>query len=745
MKRFFYLVTIIMLTSFFMFGCTNDEFDLSVVQIDAADQFGIVPGSYTVEYTIENLSDLVKEHGAIVTISVLDKNDQEVIVTGNTFVIEEDEVYSVTITLSAEGQTVVKTITVYAIAGTPMITVTYVLNGGTLYPESEEIEFETVPDLSIIPIKEGYTFSGWYLDVYFTQVYEGNNLEEDTVLYAKWVENELVVVIENPVTVIYDLNGAFQPELISETIEEGSHPSGLDITPIYDGYVFVGWSEDSNALHPTPLEELVVNQNVTLYAVWHYDYVLLDGTNYFKDFTAEENSRINEGKVEQLFLLYADLDVAKVENDFNIDSSRVEFGLLYTDLDIEIDYYDLFSNKIEGTLLPSEYANISTIPFSFHTLPLLSDTSYKAVFYMRFDGYLVVSDEYTFQSYITVPSGSVVGANYVLSGGYYAYDNGTSSFKPSMFIEILDGYSARLDHIPYSSYSDLYREGVRTLITKDLATGEEYLHVFHLDFQTPDVGVSYYSITQANEDITPTFRLTYPFDEDIYYHVSESGILYSYEHPFLKLDLYQVHRVSASLDESKDFLTANNEIIGNGRDIYVRAYVIINGKISYSDTVSKFEWNNIEYVMTDTFYMDITKPLPEYGYSYSYGSTNMNLCTITDSSKSCSLVYNRIDITAEGQYFITNESMSSSYLLRDVLIIDDIPMITGVEENGVYDHPVDVAFMMYNPYWYMEINGGEYIDLPQQIQLTEVGYYTIFYRTAYGMEEVHFSIVDKAE
>lgn len=742
-KRFLSIVTVILMTSFFLVSCTNNNFDLSKINIIAEDQVGVVAGTYTIDYTIEELSDLVKEHGAVVTISVSNKSDEDVPISGNTFIVEVDEVYSVTIVLVAEGQQIVKTITIYAITSTPMITITYELNGGTGYPESEAIVCETVPDLTVTPVKDDYTFAGWYIDSFLTQIYTGYDLTDDTTLYAKWNMN--AVVVENPVNVTYNLNGAFQSEPIQETIELGSHPNGLEITPIYEGYVFAGWSTNQSTIKPAVLDEITVFEDITLYAVWHYDFIVLDGTDYFEEFFAEEDSTITDGAVEQLFLLNSILDVGKAEDDFNINGARVEYGLLYTEKDIDINYYDYVSNKIEGSLNLNEYKNASLIPFEIHTLPLLSDTSYNAVFYMRFDAYLLVSDVYSFTSYVTVNSGSVVGADNVLSGGYYAYDTGSFSFRPSTFITILDGYSARLDHISYDSYSKIYRKGIRTLITKDLSTGKEYLHVFNLDFQAPEVSVSYCSFDQENEDIKPTFRIMYPFEDYITYNISKCGVLYSYHHPFLKPDLYQVHKANATLDSSNYYLTTNSDIIGNGNDIYVRAYVIINGKMSYSNTVTKFVFVNSEYVVSDTFYIDINKPLPEYGYSYSYGSTNMKLWTITDSQLSSELVYNNIEITAEGQYFVTNEGMTSSSYLIDVLIIDDIPMISGVEENGVYDHPVDVAFMMYNPEWYFELDGGEYVYLPQQIQLTETGYYTIFYRTAYGIEEVHFQIVEKTE
>ncbi|MGD9910725.1 MAG: InlB B-repeat-containing protein, partial [Candidatus Izemoplasmatales bacterium] len=813
--HFLSVVTVILMASFFMFGCTGNTIDFSTIEIHAEDEYNVVAGTYTVDYTIDDLNSLIKDYDATVTITVLNKSDEVVSVSGNTFVVEANEVYSVTIQLTMNGESKEKTITVYAVTSPSQVTVTYVLSGGTGYPQEEFIDINTIPDLTVTPLREGYTFNGWYTDSDCTSLYQGEELIEDIILYAGWIINETAVTIVsfdlnggvgsfpdiqvglgshvtepalaptkdgytfvgwgestssttlfdfenttiqgqlvlyaiweeilNPVTITYDLNGALQTSMIQETITSGSHPSGLSITPIKDGFVFAGWGYQTDTVEPLVLSEVTVSNDTTLYAIWHYSFTVLDGTNYFNDFYAEEDSTITDGWVNQLFLFNITFSADEFEDDFNIDSSRVEYGVFYTNQAITMGYYDYTSSKVTNSIVENEMDHLTYVPYIFHTDTLMSDTSYEVVFFLRWDGYLVLSQTYSFNSYITVESGLAVGANYVLSGGYYSYDNGNSSFRPSMFIEILEGYTARLDHTPYSSYSLLYREGIRTLITKDDVTGKEYLHVFHLDFQTPDVLLTSYNLGIDGDTLKPVYKIQYYFDEFISYPVSEVGFLYSTHHPYLKLDLYQVNKVRGTLDGSRDYFEANNTIYGNENDLYLRAYAIINGKVSYSEQVLKLSWNGSEYSISATYYMNADKLSPEYGYSSSFGSTNMNFCTITDSSLSCELKYSSINVSAEGQYFITGETLGVQSTISDVLIIDDYPTIEGVDNFGVYDHPVNLILDMYNPYWYMEFNGGEYIDLPRQIQLSEVGYYTIYYRTGYGMEQISFEITEPAE
>lgn len=68
--------------------------------------------------------------------------------------------------------------------------VSYQLDGGiNTISNPRFFSFGTESIVLIDPIKEGYTFDGWYLDATYTNAFDSSNLpSEDILLYAKWTE-----------------------------------------------------------------------------------------------------------------------------------------------------------------------------------------------------------------------------------------------------------------------------------------------------------------------------------------------------------------------------------------------------------------------------------------------------------------------------------------------------------------------------------------------------------------------------
>ncbi|MCK7485563.1 MAG: hypothetical protein MZU97_08405 [Bacillus subtilis] len=116
MKHRIWLLAFLLVLSLGLIGCVDTSVNLDEIDIEAVDQVGVSAGTYQVPYTIEDLSALMKSHGATVTILVVDSSDQAIPVTGDTFVVEAGETYTVTIRLDVEGETKEKTITVTAVS-----------------------------------------------------------------------------------------------------------------------------------------------------------------------------------------------------------------------------------------------------------------------------------------------------------------------------------------------------------------------------------------------------------------------------------------------------------------------------------------------------------------------------------------------------------------------------------------------------------------------------------------------------
>lgn len=93
-----------------------------------------------------------------------------------------------------------------------------------------EYEFAKEPiPLPDSPVKDGYTFVGWYYDEAFTKPYDNKPIFEDTNLYAKFEINRF--------NVTFNSNGG--SDVASQVVDWNTVASLT--TPTRDGYAFKGW------------------------------------------------------------------------------------------------------------------------------------------------------------------------------------------------------------------------------------------------------------------------------------------------------------------------------------------------------------------------------------------------------------------------------------------------------------------------------------------------------------------------
>ena len=79
------------------------------------------------------------------------------------------------------------------------------------------------------PTKEGYTFTGWYIDEACTQLYTGTTVTSDIVLYAGWQINTY--------TVTFNSKGG--SEVGKKTVDWNTVVD--TVNPVREGYNFIGW------------------------------------------------------------------------------------------------------------------------------------------------------------------------------------------------------------------------------------------------------------------------------------------------------------------------------------------------------------------------------------------------------------------------------------------------------------------------------------------------------------------------
>lgn len=119
-----FLLSIIALFISMVFSACGSEDDLLKLEdldIEAVDVIDIPVGTYTLPYTIENLSDYISEYGLTIAVSVLDNEQNIVDVTGNTITVEAGKTYTVNVQVK-QGETVIKSKTITVTAVVPSIT-----------------------------------------------------------------------------------------------------------------------------------------------------------------------------------------------------------------------------------------------------------------------------------------------------------------------------------------------------------------------------------------------------------------------------------------------------------------------------------------------------------------------------------------------------------------------------------------------------------------------------------------------
>ena len=243
-----------------------------------------------------------------------------------------DTVYNTGIA-GTEGETV----TLYAAwLEKDRFTINFDANGGTGAPAMGQAhEDETIVLSSVVPSRKNYTFLGWATDAgaQTAQYLPGDRFTMGKVvvtLYAVWKLNP---------SLIYDANGGtFTVPAERVYPAEGETVIVASFVPVFEGHVFDGWSEDSEAVSATYRagESFVMPDTDTVfYAVWKkaqysvtfdvaegYSVTGLSGTYYYGEevtFEVAGNSPkvyVNGQRIEAganklyTFILNGDMHVA---------------------------------------------------------------------------------------------------------------------------------------------------------------------------------------------------------------------------------------------------------------------------------------------------------------------------------------------------------------------------------------------------------------------------------------------------
>ncbi|WP_339787703.1 InlB B-repeat-containing protein [Paenibacillus sp. FSL R7-0313] len=157
-------------------------------------------------------------------------------------------------------------------------TVTFESNGGSIV-DAKTVNEGAVASAPGVPIREGYTFSGWYSDIDLTTAYGFTaGVMENIMLYAKWTRNSY--------TVSFSSNGG---SLVSSQSVSDGDTATEPAAPIREGYVFGGWYSDIGLNEAYDFTTSVTASH-TLYAKWTVTYTVT--------FESNEGSSVDAQTVE---------------------------------------------------------------------------------------------------------------------------------------------------------------------------------------------------------------------------------------------------------------------------------------------------------------------------------------------------------------------------------------------------------------------------------------------------------------
>lgn len=205
---------------------------------------------------------------------------------------------------------------------------TAILNGGTLtndtvYPDGE----------LATPVKEGYTFAGWYDNAGLTGEAVTTPVTGKTY-YAKWTKNKYTVTLNN--------NGHGEQPDAMPPVEYGASVTGLpELSDSTNEWVFDGWYMDEN--FKTKYDKQAITGNTTLYAKWHeYQNTSLTAkvskSNYLVNTPADVNVTVTPGD-----------DIKDLKQNVN----NIKISLTYDD--------DVTSVMLNGKVLDKKEYTISEL------------------------------------------------------------------------------------------------------------------------------------------------------------------------------------------------------------------------------------------------------------------------------------------------------------------------------------------------------------------------------------------------
>jgi len=235
------------------------------------------------------------------------------------------------------------------------ITIVFQTNGGN---EIEDMIVGANTDsLDLpIPIKEGYTFVGWYNDDELSNAYTSKLLPPiDITLYAKWIINQYTITFE-------ENEGSNVLDITQEYLSALSIPDD----PIKTGYTFTGWYSDELLTMAYTFNTVPLG-GITLYAKWIINEYIISFeenggsvvTNLTQDYLTLVNEPTNSTKEGYTFAGWYSDELLTTAYAFDI--MPAQNLILYAKW--TINEYTISFEENDGSIVPDiTQAFLTTVP-----------------------------------------------------------------------------------------------------------------------------------------------------------------------------------------------------------------------------------------------------------------------------------------------------------------------------------------------------------------------------------------------
>lgn len=155
------------------------------------------------------------------------------------------------------------------------VSITYDFNyDGAPNDVNVTLDINQIPDEPTSPVREGYTFAGWFLDSAGNTAYDFEGLTENVTVYAKWIDNTTATTFN--VEFNYNYDGA--PTNVIQTVTEGGVFTQINTTRL--NYRFLGWYTDQGTYLNRITSSTPITADLVLYAKWVHTYQLSIDYNY---------------------------------------------------------------------------------------------------------------------------------------------------------------------------------------------------------------------------------------------------------------------------------------------------------------------------------------------------------------------------------------------------------------------------------------------------------------------------------